>query len=76
MNYTIILAQILFTMDLTLSRESQLPADHLSISVIPSIITHSAPVARETYLHTSLMRRGATNQSYAALYTLTTCTES
>ena len=77
MNYTIIiLAQIQFTMDLTLSRVSQLPADHLSISVIPSIITHSAPAARETYLHTSLIQRGATNQSYAALYTLTTCTES
>ena len=35
---------------------SQLPADHLSIIIIPVVITNSAPLSSRTYLHPTSMR--------------------
>ena len=42
---------------------AQLIADHLSVSIVPEIITNGAPVAMETHLHPALVLSEAINQA-------------
>jgi len=40
----------------TCGREPKLSASHISISSIPEVITHSAPLVVDAYLHSTLKR--------------------
>ena len=51
---------------------SQLLADHISISSIPVVITHSPPLVIDAHLHSTLKLIGASHQTNITIGTVAT----
>ena len=49
---------------------AQLIADYTSISIVPSVVTHCAPVAMETHLHSTLVLSFSVHQTNGSICTV------